>query len=195
MPGLIAALHLRYPKLGITVEDGLGEQLVPRLLEGKLDVVVGRMPPGELPDGYKVVALPSAEMAVFVRKGHPLSQRTVAVRELASWDFIGFTGDELGRSQSDQYFVGINLKPPRTILKSSSLEILLTAVTKSDSLALLSDMFEQRAAVAGLQRLQLDQPLWRVDLGICFHRQSLELEPLRTLLELAGNEAALETAL
>lgn len=195
MPGLIAALHLRYPGLGITVEDGLGEQLVPQLLKGKLDVVVGRMPLGELPDGYKVVALPSAEMAVFARKEHPLSQRTVAVRELANWDFIGFTGDEMGRSQTEQYFGGIDLKPRRTILKASSLEILLTVVAKSDNLALLSDMFEQRAAIAGLQRLKLDQPLWRVDLGICFHRQSLELEPLRTLLELASSEATLETSL
>lgn len=194
MPGLIAALHLRYPKLGITVEDGLGEQLVPRLLEGKLDVVVGRLPPRELPEGYKVVELPSSQMAVFVRKGHPLSQRVVAVHELAGWAFIGFTGDELGRSQSDQYFAGIKLKPPRTVLMSSSLEILLTTVAKSDSLALLSDMLEQRAAIAGLERLKLDSPLWRVDLGICFHQQSLELEPLRTLLKLAGNEAAWEAS-
>lgn len=195
MPGLIAALHSRYPKLGITVEDGLGEQLVPRMLDGKLDVVVGRLPTGELPEGYQVVELPSAETAVFVRQGHPLSQRTVAVRELVDWDFIGFTGDDLGRSQSEHYFSDIDLKPPRTILKSTSLESLLTVVAKSDNLALLSDMFDQRAAVAGLQRLKLDRPLWRVKLGICFHRQSLELAPLRTLVELAGNETALEASL
>lgn len=195
MPGLIAALHLRYPKLGITVEDGLGEQLVPRLLDGKLDVVVGRMPPEALPDDYKVVKLPSTEMAVFVRKGHPLSQRVVAVHELANWEVIGFTGDELGRSQRDRYFDGIGVKPPRTIVESSSLEILLTTVAKSDSLAVLLDMFEQRVAAAGLQRLKLDQPLWRVDLGICFHRQSLELEPLRTLLDLAGSDGAREALL
>jgi LysR family transcriptional regulator, regulator of abg operon len=194
MPGLIAELHLRYPKLEITVEDGLGEQLVLRLLEGKLDVVVGRMPTEELPEGYSAVELPSAETAVFVRKGHPLSQRTVAVGELESWDFIGFTGDELGRSQREQYFRGLGLKPPRMILKSSALETMLTVVAKSDNLALLSDMFEQRAGIAGLQRVQLDRPLWGVDLGICFHRQSLELAPFRTLLELVRNAAAPEAS-
>lgn len=186
MPGLVAALHLRYPQLRIRVEDGLGEKLVPRLLDGKLDVVMGRMPPGALPEGYQVVSLPSAEMVVFVRKDHPLAHREVEVRELASWDFIGFTGDELGRTQTDLYFRGLGMTPPRTILESSSLEILLTTVARSDSLALLSDMMQERAAVVGLQRLKLDQPLWRADLGICFHRQSLELEPMRTLLELAG---------
>jgi DNA-binding transcriptional LysR family regulator len=190
MPALISELHVRYPKLGITVEDGLGEQLVSQLLEGKLDVVVGRMPPTRLPDGYKVVELPSSEMGVFVRKGHPLAQRRVAIRELVDCEVIGFTGDELGRSQSEQYFDGKGLKAPRTILKSSTLEILLTAVAKSDTLALLSDMLEQRAAVAGLERVNLERPLWRVDMGICFHRQSLELEPMRTLLHLAGVEDA-----
>lgn len=189
MPGLIAALHLRYPKLGITVEDGLGEQLIPRLLDGKLDVVVGRLPPGVLPEGYQVVALPSAEMAVYVRQGHPLSQRVVAVRELTNWEFIGFTGDDLGRSQSEHFFADFDLKPSRTVVKSSSLEILLTAVAKSDSLTLLSNMLEERAIASGLQRLKLDGPLWRVDMGICFHRQSLELEPMKTFLELAGVEA------
>ncbi len=195
MPGVIAALHLRFPKLGITVEDGLGEQLVPRLLEGKLDVVVGRLPAGELPEGYEVVELPSAETAVFVRKGHPLSRRTVALQELASWDFIGFTGDQLGRSQSEHFFGGLGLKVPRTVLMSSSLESLLTVVAKSNNLALLSDMFESRAALAGLERLVLDRPLWRISLGICFHRQSLELAPMRALMELAGNEAAVDALL
>lgn len=192
MPGLISALHVRYPRLGITVEDGLGEQLVPRLLDGKLDVVVGRMPLAALPDGYTVLELPRAEMAVYVREGHPLLERTVAVRELANWEFIGFSGDALGRSQSEQYFASHHLQTPRTILESSSLEILLAAVVNSESLALLSDMLEPRAAVAGLRRLELDQPLWAVALGICFHRQSLELEPLRTLLELAADKAGLE---
>ena len=92
--------------------------------------------------------------------------------------------------QCEQYFDSKNLNAPRTILKSSTLEILLTAVAKSDTLALLSDMLAQRAAAASLQRVELDQPLWRVDMGICFHRQSLELEPMRALLELAGVDPA-----
>lgn len=189
MPGLVSELHLRYPKLEIKVEDGLGEKLVERLLEGKLDVVFGRMPPSAVPDGYELVELPSAEMTVFVRNGHPLSQRLVPVRELVEWEFIGFSGDALGQAQCASYFKNLNLLPPRTVLQSSSLEILLTAVAKSDNLALLSDMMEERAATAGLQRLRLDQPLWRADLGICFHRQGLESAPLRTLVELATNKA------
>jgi DNA-binding transcriptional LysR family regulator len=108
-------------------------------------------------------------MAAFLRKGHPLSRRQVAARELADCEVIGFAGDELGHRQSAQYFGNMNLKPPRTVLKSSTLKILLTAVAKSDTLALLSDLLEQRAAVAGLQRLKLDQPLWSVNMGICFH--------------------------
>ena len=188
MPDLIAALHLRYPRLRIVVEDGLGEHLVGRLLEGKLDVVMGRLPPAGLPEGYAVLDLPSAEMAVYARAGHPLAAREVALRELANWDFIAFTGDELGRSLGDQYFSSHQLRPPRTMLEASSLEILLTTVQRSDSLSLLSDALEPRARLAGLQRLNLDQPLWTVRLGICFHRNSLELQPLRTLLALAGAE-------
>ena len=195
MPALIAALHLRYPMLGIKVEEGLGERLLARLLAGKLDVVVGRMPPGPLPEGYTLLDLPSAEMAVFVRKGHPLSQRVVPVSELEAWVFIGFSGDDLGHRQSELYFRKLKLKPPRTLLESSSLEVLLAAVATSDSLALLSDMFEPRAAVAGLQRVKLDQPLWRAELGICFHQQTLELEPMRTFLELAASSAPVETSL
>ncbi len=195
MPGLVAALHLRYPKLGISVEDGLGEQLVPRLLEGKLDVVVGRLPASELPEGFQVVELPGAQAAVFVRKGHALTRRTVKLKELANWDFIGFAGDDLGRSQSEQFFGNLGLKAPRTILRSSSLESLLTVVSKSDNLVLLSDMFEQRAAMASLERLRLEQPLWPIKLGICFHRQSLELAPMRTLLELASDESAVDALL
>lgn len=195
MPGLVAALHLRYPKLEITVVDGLGEQMVSRLLEGKLDVVVGRLPATELPAGFQVEELPGAEAALFARRGHVLTRRTVALKELVNWDFIGFAGDDLGRWQSEQFFGSLDIKAPRTILRSSSLESLLTVVAKSESLVVLSDMFEQRASVAGLARVKLEQPLWRIKLGICFHRQSLELAPMRTLLELAANEAAVDALL
>lgn len=193
MPALIAELHLRYPKLTITVEDGLGERLVPKLLSGKLDVVIGRMQPDKLPDSYKLLELPNAEMAAFVRSGHPLTQRIVGVRELGNCEVIGFTGDELGDQQRQQYFDSLNLKPPRTVLMSSTLDILLTAVIESNSIALLSDLLQQRAELAGLQRVELDQPLWRVNMGICFHPQSLELKPMRTLMQLAGVEASART--
>ncbi len=55
---------------------------------------------------------------------------------------------------------------------SSSLEILLIVVGKSDNLTLLSDMTEQHAVAAGLQCLNLDGLLWLPDASA--HRHYLE---------------------
>ncbi|HSW18171.1 MAG TPA: LysR family transcriptional regulator [Ramlibacter sp.] len=190
MPALLAALHARYPKLEITMHSGMADQLLPRLLDGQIDVMLGALPLEPLPPGYDVHELPAAEVRVFCRRGHPLTRLApVSLRQVAEHDFVGFSDDFESQRQAGLRFADTGLTAARTILRSSSLETLLATVAASDSLTLLSDLLLERAEAAGLQQLQLDAPLWRIRLGICYRAQSIELAPLRTLVDMAMKPA------
>ena len=186
MPSLLAALHAQYPQLEITLQSGLVTQLLPRLMDGTLDVLLGSLPPHSLPDKYCVQELPGSDVCVFCRHDHPLTQlENLQLGQLEQCDFIGFLQDHESERQLALRFVDMGLSAPRIILRTSSLETLLATVAASDSLTFLSDLLKDRATAAGLQQLRLDAPLWRIRLGVSYRTDAVEFVPLRSLLVLA----------
>lgn len=186
MPGLLAKLHALYPQLEISLHTGVAEQLTPRLLAGHLDVVFASLPPDPLPQGFASLHLLDAEMALFARKAHPLFRRApLKLKDLDACDFVGFADDQEFSRQAEALFGRKRLRPPRIILRSSSLETLLATVSASDSLAILPSLLAARASAEGLAPLELSQALWRIRVGISYRVESAELAPMKTLLEMA----------
>lgn len=186
MPSLLARMHARFPRLEVTLQTGISEQLTPKLLEGQLDVVFASLTDAPLPEGFATLALPDAEMVVFGRTGHPLAgRRIVKMEELGAWDFVGFTDDLTFQRQAEIAFGAAGLRPPRTVLRSSSLETLLATVSASDSLVILSQALSARAREAGLRMLRVPAPLWRIRMGISYRAESAELAPMKALLQMA----------
>lgn len=186
MPGLLAQLHASYPQLEISLSTGVAEQLTPRLLAGHLDVVFASLSPDPLPEGFSSLHLLDTQMAVFARKAHPLSRHPgLKLKELEACDFVGFADDQEFSRHADALFGRKRLRPPRIILRSSSLEALLATVAASDSLAILPSLLAARASAEGLTPLELSQPLWRIRMGISYRDESAELAPMKALLDMA----------
>lgn len=186
MPQWLATLHARFPRLEIALHTGVSEYLTPQLLDGHLDVLVASTPREPLPAGFTTVPLAEVDMVVFARRDHALAgRRRPALAHVAGHDFVCFADDPEWQRQADAAFGAAGLKPPRVVLQSSSLEVLLAAVAASDSLALMSASLAPRAAASGLVPLRLPAPVWRIRMALSHRDQAAEFAPVRDLLAMA----------
>ena len=87
LPETITFFRARYPKVNISVHGGLPLKLLPRLLDGSIDLVIGPRPGVALPSSIQTHALFSSENVIVVRKGHPL-QRARSLREFADATWV-----------------------------------------------------------------------------------------------------------
>lgn len=195
MPAVLASLHKRFPRLEVSLQTGVADQLMPRLLEGDLDVVVAAGAGAALPAGFQTIALQQTAMLAFCRQGHALARRRrVPLRELGDCEFAGFSDDADAQHRLDTLFQQHGLRAPRVMLRSTSLATLLATAAVSDSLTILSDLLAPQAEAHGLRRLRLAESLWSLSMGISFRTQIAEMAPLQALLELCRGAAYSSTS-
>jgi DNA-binding transcriptional LysR family regulator len=163
---------------------GIVEQLMPRLLNGTLDLVMSKMPAVPLPKGFSSIELSRSKMLVLARRSHPLQRKkTVPLKELCAYDFLGFAMNTGYIERLSQLFNARGLPAPTIILKTTSLESLLTVVEKSDNLIVLPDIDMDKEPFHALKPLRLDTPLWDIRLGVHYRTQIAEMAPLKLLLK------------
>jgi LysR family transcriptional regulator of abg operon len=184
IPGIVADLHRRFPRLAITLQTGIADQLVPALLDGDIDVSIASLSSQRLPSGFTTVELPSTTMAVFARAGHPLvrRRRPVDVADLVSCDLVGFADDSDWQRHTAALFAAHDLPVPPVLLKSTSLQTLLATVAASDSVAILAELVQPQAQAHGLRCVRTARKLWQIGMGISYRTQISEFAPLQALL-------------
>ena len=72
MPGVVARLSERRPELQVMVSQGLSEDLIPDLMAGRLDLIVGRLYDPPAPDGLKREALYQEPISVVAQPSHKI---------------------------------------------------------------------------------------------------------------------------
>ena len=75
LPRALALLKRRSPSTNALVTENTSPVLMPLLWQGRLDLVVGRLPAGRSPSGIEEMALLDERLVVATRPGHPLAQR------------------------------------------------------------------------------------------------------------------------
>jgi DNA-binding transcriptional LysR family regulator len=187
IPAIVAELHRNFPRLEITLQSGVADQLTPRLLDGELDVMIASLSQQRLPAGFSTVELPSTTMLVFARAGHPLVRRRkpVDVSELSQGDLVGFADDTDWQRHTAAMFAAHGHPVPPVMLKSTSLETLLATVAVSDSVTILSELLSPQAQAHGLKRIRTTRALWEIRMGISYRSQIAEFAPLQALIAAA----------
>jgi LysR family pca operon transcriptional activator len=72
MPGVVARLSERRPELQVMVTQGLSEELIPDVIAGRLDLIVGRLYEPPAPDGLKREVLYQEPISVVAYPSHPI---------------------------------------------------------------------------------------------------------------------------
>lgn len=132
LPRLVPAFRAELPHVQLELFDGLSALAYPRLREGSLDLMIGRVPAPEMQQGLQVEPLFSYEMTVVARRGHPRAgARSIA--ELLEDDWIlNFTPDERAGLMGNLFTQHGVAPPQHRIHLAHSASLMLTLVQRTD---------------------------------------------------------------
>jgi LysR family pca operon transcriptional activator len=148
MPGVVARLSERRPELQVMVSQGLSEDLIPDLMAGRLDLIVGRLYDPAAPDGLKREALYHEPISVVAQPTHKIFQSPgpTVERLCKSKLVLPTVASKLGR-EIDQLL--------------GQMDIDLSAPVRSSSLGFIRELVLSGEFVGIMPRLTLAADLMR----------------------------------
>jgi DNA-binding transcriptional LysR family regulator len=162
---LPALRHARLALPDVTAEVYVAPSglLCEQLLQGRLDFVIGRLPPGESPDLYAIRMLDTEPVVLLVRRGHHLAGLPqITPADLLAFDWVMPAPDAiLGRTVIDR-LAALGLPMPQQRLATSSFLLTLAMMQQSNAIAPVA------SAVADTFASGPDSPyvILPIDLGI-----------------------------
>lgn len=119
LPSALRQFHQVYPNICIRVVSGTYPSSLPLLHQGKIDLMIGPEPPGEMAKGLSIEPLTPTEIAVVTSSTSPLRNAgSLAELAQAQWIMIGTKG-----GPGDIFaapFRKIGIEPPRAVVWSDS---------------------------------------------------------------------------
>lgn len=131
---VVPAFRAELPHVQLELFDGLSALAYPKLREGSLDLMIGRIAPDPALQGLQAVPLFSYEMTVVARRDHPRAEAR-SISDLLEDDWIlNFTPAE-SMPLLDNLFGQHGIKPPlHRIHLAHSASLMLTLVQQTDML-------------------------------------------------------------
>ena len=138
VPQAIAAVKREFPDILVKVEMDYSRPLVAKLLDGQLDLVIGRIMDPEGGADLLFEPLSDEPHSVIVRAGHPLAGRErVGHADLADHGWIMPPEASVLRSRLNAVFLEHGLMLPQDIVETSSLPVIIHLLRHSDLLTAL----------------------------------------------------------
>lgn len=131
LPRVLREYEKLFPDAEISLTEGLLTQVVPDLIEGRLDFAVALADPADLP--YEIVfeALGCVESMLAGRLDHPLAGATTwAELKNAKW-VQNLSPGSMGNALQD-WIVHQGLTPPRNLIRCSSITLMLELMRRTD---------------------------------------------------------------
>lgn len=108
---VVSAFRKALPHVGLEFVDGFAALTYPRLRDGSLDLMIGRIAPAAMLQGLQAEALFRYEMTVVARTQHPLAHAR-SLSELLESDWILSHGQLENESVMQDLFRKHGLQPP-----------------------------------------------------------------------------------
>src|SRR6201987_4828169 len=138
LPDAIALLKKERPGVAISVVVGTYDVLVPSLLVGDLDMVLGRLPEQGRSRALVYEDFYAEPVCLVVRRGHPLlRKRRLSLRDLANEAWLLPLPETTLRRQIERAFLDANAPLPRNVIESVSILTNRVLLRKSDSIGVM----------------------------------------------------------
>jgi DNA-binding transcriptional LysR family regulator len=138
LPEAIARLKKQRPAVAISVVVGTYDILMPSLLVGDLDMVLGRLPEEGRSRALVYEEFYAEPICVVTRRGHPLSRkRRLALRDLANEAWLLPLPETALRRQIERAFVEAGAQLPRNVIESVSILTNRALLRKSDCVGVM----------------------------------------------------------
>jgi DNA-binding transcriptional LysR family regulator len=194
LPDAIALLKKQRPGVAISVVVGTYDVLMPSLLVGDLDMVLGRLPEEGRSRALLYEEFYAEPICIVTRRGHPLSRkRRLTLRDLVNEAWLLPLPETELRRQIERAFVEAGAPLPRNVIESVSILTNRALLRKSDCVGVmpyhvaLDDVEQGLLAILPVKLKSIETPV-----GAIF-RAPGPLPPAATALleclRLAGKEA------
>lgn len=121
LPKAILQMRESRPKVIIKVIEGTNDILIPKLLQGEIDLVVGRLAEHQYRQGTEQHFLYNEEIVIFTSPANPLANRgLLSLSDLSEQDWVLPPVETTLRSQLEKLFFDAGLQPPHCAIESTS---------------------------------------------------------------------------
>ncbi|MBW8486491.1 LysR substrate-binding domain-containing protein [Actinomadura parmotrematis] len=141
LPRAIAALKRDRPGVTVTVHEAAFDAQVPRLLDGEIDMIVGRLNPLGGRAGLRQTALYSEPVRLVARTGHPARARAgLTLAALLDYPWVLPLPQTSLRRELERAFHGAGLGLPGDVVECTSILTVRTLVRDTDMIAALPEL-------------------------------------------------------
>ena len=166
LPDAIALLKKERPGVAISVVVGTYDILVPSLLVGDLDMVLGRMPEQGRSRALVYEDFYAEPICLVVRRGHPLlRKRRLGLRDLVNEAWLLPLPETSLRRQIERAFLEANAPLPRNVIESVSILTNRVLLRKSDCIGVmpyhvaLDDVEHQLLSILPVKLKSIESPV------------------------------------
>lgn len=165
----VLAFKAQHPKVRVAIEVGTSDTLLPALIRGDFDLVLGRLPDQLDSQGLDIQLFEQGErMCIIARPGHTLANRPdTGLADLAPLTWILHPIDSPMRRQVENALKAAQLIQPLDIIETSSILATTAMLESSDMIAVVpNDVAEHYARYAMITVLPVELPLAMANLGL-----------------------------
>ena len=166
LPDAIALLKKERPEVAISVVVGTYDILVPSLLVGDLDMVLGRLPEQGRSRALVYEEFYAEPVCLVTRRGHPLaSKRRLGLRDLSNEAWLLPLPETSLRRQIERAFLEASVPLPKNVIESVSILTNRVLLRKSDCIGVmpyhvaLDDVEHQLLSILPVKLKSIDSPV------------------------------------
>ena len=191
LPVAIDILLADRPKVAIKISEGTNEVLMPALLSGEIDLVVGRLPSHRHRDKIKQEKLFEDRILAVVGNQHPLAQTgPVSFEQIKPFGWILPPLETSLRRQVDHFFISQQQYIPSLAIEAVSYLTNRALLQSRDLIGFMpAEVIAQDLENGNLSQLDWDVPFGRGPIGISY-RDDTSLSPAGHAFKQALHQAA-----
>jgi LysR family pca operon transcriptional activator len=153
LPGALTRLKKEHPGIGVRLEQGRTEELLPKLAAGEIDLIVGRLYEPAVPDGFPREPLWEEPISILARTEHPVfASRSPTLEELRRYDLVLPTVSQRVGQEIETLLEMLALRP--------------TASLRSSSYGFIREMLHATDMISVMPRLMMAGDLLRATLRV-----------------------------
>ncbi|MFG2007023.1 LysR substrate-binding domain-containing protein [Spirillospora sp. NPDC048911] len=141
LPRAIATLKKARPGITVIVQEATFDAQVPRLLEGEIDLILGRLNPIDDLHGLRQLTLYAEPVLLVARRDHPARSRPgLTLRDLLDYPWVLPLEQTALRRELEQIFRGEGLALPSNLVECTSILTVRTLVRDADMIAAMPEL-------------------------------------------------------
>lgn len=189
LPRAIAALKRDRPGITVIVQEATFDAQVPRLLDGEIDLILGRLNPIDDLRGLRQITLYGEPVRLVARNGHPArALPDLGLADLLAYPWVLPLERTALRTELVQLFRAEGLALPGNLVECTSVLTVRTLVRDTDMIAALPELVARTDA--GIAPLPVPLEAVRRQVGVTLPAHRAPTPSARLMLDHLRREAA-----